>query len=93
MYKIKIYKNGKLFAEYDLKDYLLMDENGQSFVSTGESPQQFILNSFNGTKNVQKEEDSDVMEAPPEKEQKKKPTLKEIQALKYIVGRMDKDAH
>lgn len=91
MYKIKIYKNGKLFAEYDLKDYMIMDEAGKAFVSTGETPQQFILNGMQ--KEMKQEEDSDVMEAPPEKEQKKKPSLIEKQALKYIISKLDKDEH
>lgn len=86
MYKIKVYKNGKLFAEYDVNEFLIVDEKGQAFVSTGEAPQQFLLNS------MQKEEDSDILEPPKEKE-RKRPTQKDKMALKYLIDRMDKDNH
>ena len=90
MYKIKVYKNGKLFAENDVNDYLLMDDQGQAFCSTGESVQQFILNVMTGNKDQQ--EEGDLME-PPEEKTRKSPTQKDKMALRHIIEKMDKDAH
>jgi hypothetical protein len=93
VYKIKVYKNGKLFAEYDVNEYMLMDENGKAFVSTGEPPQQFIIGTFNKGTRQEEQEDSNVVEPPEEKEKKKTPSTKDKQALKFIISKMNKDEH
>lgn len=91
MYKIKIYKNGKLFAEYDLNEYLLMDQEGKSFVSTGEDPQMFIMKAIRKAMD-DGEGGTDVLE-PPQQKERKTPTLKDKMALKHIIGKMDKEDH
>lgn len=95
MYKIKIYKNGKLFAEYDVEEYMLMDKEGKAFVSTGEDPQSFIMNAIRremGGMDKTGDSDGDVIDGPAPKE-RKTPNMKDKMALKLLISKMDKEDH